>query len=519
MLLRRARTAVLAAGALRGLASAAAAAPPPAIEHYDLLVVGGGSGGVATARRAALYGKRVALVERGPDRDQDNQRRGGGLGGTCVNVGCVPKKLMFTAAAHVEMAHTAPGYGVSLGELQVDWPALVARRDAYVERLNGIYERNLEKAGVARVDGFARFVAPREVEIGGRRVSADHVVIAVGGRPSLPDFPGAEHCTSSDGFFDLSERPKRVLVVGAGYIATELAGILHALGSAVSLACRGEGVLRRGFDPLVTEMVNDEIRSSGIELLPKTQVTAVRKHDDGTLSAELSDGRSLDKLGCVLVAVGRTPVTDQMGLDACGVALDSKGRIVVDEKQRTSVDNVYCVGDASSSGFELTPVAIAAGRRLADRLFGGEPDARFEYADVATVVFSHPPVGTIGLTEPEARDKFGDAAVTVYKSVFKPMHYALCDEDQKKKMAMKLVCVGEEERVVGLHAVGVGADEMLQGFAVALKMGATKSDFDNAAAIHPTAAEEFVTLAPWGAKSDSGGGITPLLPRSMRRES
>jgi len=417
---------------------------------------------------------------------------------------------MYTAAAHFEAAETAPGYGVEMGKPRLDWGALAAKRDAYVARLNGIYTRNLDNAGVTHVEGLARFVAPREVEVAGARYSADHVLIAVGGRPATPPIPGAEHCISSDGFFDLKAQPEKALVVGAGYIAVELAGILQALGSSVSLAVRGAGVLRHGFDPLVQEIINAEIPRSGTQLLTNTQVVAVEKDAaSGKLTARLASGERLTSLDCVLMAIGRTPVTAELGLEATGVQLDGKGRVVVDEKQETGVSGLYCLGDASTSGFELTPVAIAAGRRLADRIFGGAADAKFEYANIATVVFSHPTIGTIGLTEPQAREAYGDANVKAYKSVFKPMHFALCEEEAKKPMAMKLVCAGEEERVVGLHVIGIAADEMLQGFAVAVKMGATKADFDHACAIHPTAAEEFVTMGPWGAKPDGQGGIVP----------
>ena len=494
-----------------------------AVEHFDYLVVGGGSGGVASARRAALYGKRVPLVERGPSRDARGERHGGGYGGTCVNVGCVPKKVMYTAAQHAEMAaDTAAAYGVELpARPPIDWAGLKARRDAYVARLNGIYARNMDKAGIARVEGTATFTGPRTVTValndGGaaRTLSADHVLIAVGGRPALPEIPGVEHCITSDGFFDLEAQPRRALVVGSGYIGVELAGILSAMGTETTIACRGGGVLRHGFDPLIQQTLNDELPRSGVAVCRESVVAAVARDADGTLRATLRDSaggsRELAGLDAVLMAIGRTPVTGSLGLDAAGAAVDARGRVVVDDQQDVvGVAGLHCLGDCSTSGYELTPVAIAAGRRLADRLFGGAADAKIEYETIPTVVFSHPPIGTVGLTEPEARAKYGDAAVVVHQSVFTPMHYALCEPEQKKKMAMKLVCVGPTERVVGLHVIGVGADEMLQGFGVALKMGATKADFDNTIAIHPTAAEEFVTMAPWGAKPTTP--ITPVMP-------
>jgi len=455
----------------------------------------------------------VALVERGASWDENGVRNGAGYGGTCVNVGCVPKKLMYTAAAHFEMAETAPGYEVQLGgHPKLDWGKLVEKRNAYIQRLNGIYKTNLDKATIERVEGVASFSGPHTVLVNGRTLSADHVLIAVGGEPAMPPIPGAEHCISSDGFFDLMEQPKKALVVGAGYIAVELAGILQALGTAVSLACRGKGVMRHGFDPMIQQVLNEEIPRSGIALKAETQVASVSKEADGKLTAKLTTGETLTDLDVVLMAIGRHPVTKGIGLETTGVKLDDKGRVIVDAQQNTGVEGLYCLGDSSTSGYELTPVAIAAGRRLADRLFGGATEAKLEYANIATVVFSHPPIGTIGLTEPAAREHFGDANIKVYKSVFKPMHYAMCDPKDKKPMAMKLVCAGPEEKVVGLHVIGIAADEMLQGFGVAMKMGATKADFDNSVAIHPTAAEEFVTMAPWGGVTASDGKLIPVLP-------
>ena len=481
-------------------------------DHYDYLIVGGGSGGVASARRAALYGKRVALIERGPEWDDAGVRQGAGFGGTCVNVGCVPKKLMYQAAAFLEGAEESSGYGVEhLSQPTLNWTALVERRNAYVERLNSIYERNLDSAGIEHVRGVAHFVGPREVEVSsaGRRLTADHVLIAVGGAPTMPDIPGTELGISSDGFFDLTQQPRNALIVGSGYIGVELAGILNAMGTLTTVLCRGAGVLRRGFDPLITDVLNDELVRQGVTMRANSAEVASLSPGDtaGTLDATLASGEVLDGYDCVLFAVGRTPVTASLGLASTGATVEEDGRVRVDDYQWTGVPGLYCLGDASTSGHELTPVAIAAGRRLADRLFGGMAEAKLEYELIPTVVFSHPPIGTIGLTEPDARAKHGDASVKVYVSRFRPMQYALCDEEHKKPMAMKLVCVGPEERVVGLHVIGIAADEMLQGFGVALKMGATKADFDNCVAIHPTAAEEFVTMAPWGAlKVDSPSG-------------
>ncbi len=527
LLARAARRAILLA-APAGLAAARLSTPAASAsadpDHYDYLVIGGGSGGVSSARRAALYGKRVALVERGPEWDDGGTRVGAGYGGTCVNVGCVPKKLMYTAAAFLEAAEESTGYGVRHdAPPRLDWEALVERRDAYVKRLNGIYERNLDSAPVQRIIGTARFVGPRSVEVDGRRLSADHVLIAVGGAPTMPSIPGAQHAISSDGFFELRARPSKALVVGSGYIGVEIAGILNAMGTDTSILCRGPTVLRHGFDPLITETLCDEMKRTGVQLLTsKPEVASISASADApSLDVTLASGETLRGFDCVLFAVGRHPVTAELGLEHTGVALDAKGRVKVDALQQTGVDGLYCLGDASSSGYELTPVAIAAGRRLADRLFGGMDDAKLEYECIPTVVFSHPPIGTIGMTEPQAVDAYGEGAVKVYRSRFKPMQYALCDESAKKPMAMKLVCVGDDERVVGLHVIGVAADEMLQGFGVALKMGATKADFDNCVAIHPTASEEFVTMAPWGAQPAApakagGASIKPTPPPTAK---
>lgn len=508
------RSSLLAAAPL--VARTAQLSGAPNEHHFDYLVIGGGSGGVASARRAAMLGKRVALVERGPEWDDDGIRQGAGYGGTCVNVGCVPKKLMYTAASFIEGVEESEGYGVEHSTKPVlRWEALVEKRDAYIARLNTIYAKNLDNASIERVIGTATFVGPREVEVGGKRLSADHVLIAVGGAPTMPSIPGIELAISSDGFFDLKSQPRRALIVGSGYIGVEIAGILNALGTHTTLLARGESVLRHGFDPMITEVLNGELSRTGVVM--RTNSAEVARLDRSSADAAaidvtLTSGEKISGFDCVLFAVGRHPVTASLGLETTGVTLDGKsGKIRVDDCQWTGIDGLYCVGDCSTSGLELTPVAIAAGRRLADRLFGGAGWAKLDYTNVPTVVFSHPPIGTVGLTEPQAREAYGHANVKSYVSRFKPMQYALCDEEVKKPMAMKLVCAGADERVVGLHVIGHSADEMLQGFAVAVKMGATKADFDNCVAIHPTAAEEFVTMAPWGAMpiSEGEGGAAP----------
>jgi glutathione reductase (NADPH) len=447
------------------------------METYDYLVLGGGSGGLASARRAAAHGARCAVIERGR------------LGGTCVNVGCVPKKVMFNAASIAEALHDAKGYGFDVSIDGFDWSRLKAGRDAYVARLNDIYRRNLDVAGVDLVRGWARFVDSHTVEVNGKQVRGRHVLVATGGRPTLPDLPGAEYGITSDGFFELEHLPKRVAIVGAGYIAVEIAGIFHALGAEVSLLLRKEVFLRR-FDAMLRDTLMEEMSKAGVSILSCIHLDGVRKESDGSLSLTSRDGSRHSGYDVLLWAVGRDPNTSGIDIEKAGIALDDAGHIVVDEAQETNVERVYAVGDVTGK-WQLTPVAIAAGRRLADRLFGGQPAAKLEYENIASVVFSHPPIGTVGLTEERAHQLYG-MDVKCYTTTFRNMYHALTE--RTASTAMKVVCVGPREKIVGLHVIGLGADEMLQGFAVAVRMGATKADLDRTVAIHPTAAEEFVTL-------------------------
>jgi glutathione reductase (NADPH) len=444
---------------------------------WDYLVIGGGSGGIASARRAAAHGARVALIEAGR------------LGGTCVNLGCVPKKVMWHAAGIAEALLDADGYGFDVDVGGFDWAKLKAGRDAYVERLNGIYARNLEGSGVTRISGFARFVAPRTVEVSGERHGAEHVLVATGGRPRVPQLPGAEHGITSDGFFELFARPAKVAIVGAGYIAAELAFVLALLGSDVTLLLRHQELLRR-FDVSLRETLMREMTSHGINVLSCIHLERVERVTDGTLTLVGSTGERLSGIDTLIWAIGRDPCTLGLGLDLAGVELDAGGHVEVDEWQATSARGVYAVGDVTGR-WPLTPVAIAAGRRLADRLFGGEPTARLDYELIPSVVFTHPPIGTVGLTEDEARDRWGDA-VRIHASRFTSLYHAVTA--RRTASVVKLVTVGPDEKVVGVHVIGIGADELIQGFAVAVRMGATKADFDRTVAIHPTAAEELVTL-------------------------
>ena len=449
------------------------------MRDFDLLVIGGGSGGLAAAQRAVEYGARVALFEPGR------------LGGTCVNVGCVPKKVMWNAAELAAAIEHAPHYGFDVRAGGHDWAALKRGRDAYVLRLNGIYQRNLDKKNIVTVRAAARLRGATEVvDANGEVYRAPHVVIATGGQPKYPPVPGAELGITSDGFFELDSLPRRVAVVGSGYIAVELAGVLRSLGSDVTLCIRHDSLLR-GFDSMLGEKLATAMRASGIDVVAKVVTRAVHGSAGGELKLEAADGRMLGGFDTVLWAIGRLPNVVDIGLEGAGIALDAEGYIAVDRYQNTSAPGVYAIGDVTGQA-ELTPVAIAAGRRLADRVFGGMTDRHLSYDVIPTVVFSHPPIGTVGLAEQEARKRYPDESIRVYKSEFVSMFYALTEV--KPQTAMKLVCVGAEERVVGCHVIGMGADEMIQGFAVALTMGARKRDFDDTIAIHPTSAEELVTM-------------------------
>ena len=445
-------------------------------KRYDLLVIGGGSGGLAHAQRAAEYGKNAAVIEYGP------------LGGTCVNVGCVPKKVMWYAAHHAHQFHHAPDYGFDVEVKGHDWNALKTRRDAYIERLNGIYENNLDKRGVTYITGSASFVDAHTVSVDGREYKADSIVIATGGKPMVPGIPGAELGITSDGFFQLEERPQRVLIAGSGYIAVELAGVFNALGSDVRIVVRKDGVLR-SFDSMLSTQLMEAMDKNGIELETGVVPASVEQTDAGIV-LHSEDGRSFGPVDSLVWAIGRSPNTETLVAKNAGVEQDRHGFVTTDEFQQTNVENIFALGDVTGRA-ALTPVAIAAGRRLADRLYGGMEGRHLEYNLIPTVIFSHPTIGTIGLTEDEARAEYGDD-VKAYSSGFVGMYYALGTD--KQRSVMKLITAGDDERVVGCHVIGEGADEMMQGFAVAMRMGATKKDFDDTVAIHPTSSEELVTM-------------------------
>ena len=444
-------------------------------DSFDLIVIGGGSGGLAAAQRAADYGARVAIVE--------SHR----LGGTCVNVGCIPKKMMWNVAAVAEALQDAADYGFDVELRGHDWLALKRKRDAYIVKLNEIYAANLAKRGVTLVRGHARFLSANEVAIDGRNLQAERFVIATGGHPLVPDVPGAARGITSDGFFELESRPQRIAVVGSGYVTAELSGVFRALGSEVTIFVRHERLLRH-FDVMLGEALMTEMAKAGITI--ETGATPAALEGEEQLMLRLADGRRCGDFDCVLWAIGRSGNTHNLGLELCGVQVDANGFIPTDRFQNTNVPHIHAIGDVTGRE-ALTPVAIAAGRRLSDRLFGGRAERHLDYDLIPTVIFSHPPIGTVGITEAEARARFG-ADVQVFTTDFVPLYHVLTT--RKPRVAMKLVTHGVERRIVGCHVIGAGADEMLQGFAVAIRMGATKEDFDDTVAIHPTSAEEFVTM-------------------------
>ena len=444
---------------------------------YDLIAIGGGSGGLSVAERAAVYGAKCAVVESGK------------IGGTCVNVGCVPKKVMWFGANLAHAIEDARDYGFDLENRGFDWGHLVKKREDYISGINGWYHNYLADSNIDEFQGFASFVDRHTVDIDGKQYSARHIVVSPGTKPSIPDVPGAEYGITSDGFFELTQCPKKVAIVGSGYIAVELAGVLNALGSDVTLYLRKEHVLR-SFDAMLRESLLEQMLDQGIDILPKTQITELIKEDDGCLS--ICDDRNNKNSGFneVIWAIGREPNTEGMNLEAAGIATDEEGYIPTDLYQNTNVEGIFALGDVTGRA-ALTPVAIAAGRRLADRLYNNQKDRHLDYKMISTVVFSHPPIATVGLTEGEARKTHGDA-VKIYQTRFTAMYNSMTRHEVKT--AMKLVCIGAQEKVVGCHIIGPGADEMLQGFAVAMRMGATKKDFDDTIAIHPTSAEELVTM-------------------------
>lgn len=441
---------------------------------FDLFVIGAGSGGVRAARFAAGYGARVAVAE---------SRY---LGGTCVNVGCVPKKLLVYGAHYAEDFEQARGYGWSAGT-SFDWATLIANKDREIQRLNGIYRKLLVDSGVTLLEGHARLCDAHSVEVDGQRFSAEHILIATGGWPAVPDIPGREHAITSNEAFYLPERPNRVLVVGGGYIAVEFASIFHGVGARTSLLYRGDLFLR-GFDGAIRAHLRDELAKKGLDLQFNADIARIDKQADGSLLATLNDGRTLEA-DCIFYATGRRPMLDGLGLESAGVELDARGYIGVDDLYRTSVPSILAIGDVIGR-VQLTPVALAEGMAVARRLFKPEEYRPVDYRLIPTAVFSLPNIGTVGLTEEQARAE--GHRVKVFESRFRPMKLTMTDSQERS--LMKLVVDADSDRVLGCHMIGPDAGEILQGLAVALKAGATKQVFDETLGIHPTAAEEFVTM-------------------------
>ncbi|QHF50660.1 MULTISPECIES: glutathione-disulfide reductase [unclassified Pseudomonas] len=448
---------------------------------FDLYVIGAGSGGVRAARFAAGFGAKVAVAE---------SRY---LGGTCVNVGCVPKKLLVYGAHFAEDFEQASGFGWSLGEANFDWATLIANKDREINRLNGIYRNLLVNSGVTLHEAHAKIVGPHEVEVNGERYTAKNILIATGGWPQIPEIPGREHAIGSNEAFFLKELPKRVLVVGGGYIAVEFAGIFHGLGANTTLLYRGDLFLR-GFDGSVRKHLQEELTKRGLDLQFNADIARIDKQADGSLKATLKDGRVLEA-DCVFYATGRRPMLDNLGLENTDVQLTDKGFIKVDEQYQTSEPSILALGDVIGR-VQLTPVALAEGMAVARRLFKPEQYRPVDYKMIPTAVFSLPNIGTVGLTEEEAREAGHD--VVIFESRFRPMKLTLTE--CQEKTLMKLVVDGKTDKVLGCHMVGPDAGEIVQGLAIALKAGATKRDFDDTIGVHPTAAEEFVTMrTPVGA--------------------
>lgn len=443
---------------------------------FDFFVIGGGSGGVRAARVAASLGAKVGIAE------------GFRYGGTCVIRGCVPKKLMVQASHYAEDLEDAAGFGWTVPQAAFDWPRLVAAKEQEITRLSGIYQNLLMNSGVQLFQGYARFEDPRTLSVNGQRITARHILIASGGTPSLPDIPGIAHAVTSNEAFDLPTLPRRVLVVGGGYIAVEFAGIFNGLGSEVTLIHRGEHLLR-GFDGAVAQHLQEEMTRKGIRIYTETQATELERHADGTVTVQLTGALTgSGHFEAVMYATGRTPQTESLNLAAAGLSAAPGRGLEVDAFGQTAVPHIHAVGDVTD-GITLTPVALAQGGAVARSLFGPTRQAA-QLGHVASAVFSQPPVGTVGLGEEAALAQYGE--IDVYESRFKPMRHTL--SGRPEKTLMKLVVDTASQRVLGVHMVGPDAPEIVQGLALALNLGATKADFDATIGIHPTSAEEFMTL-------------------------
>jgi glutathione reductase (NADPH) len=440
---------------------------------YDLFTIGAGSGGVRASRMSAAYGARVAVAE---------ERY---LGGTCVNVGCIPKKLLVYAAHFSEDFEDAGGFGWTVGERHIDWAKLIAAKNAEIARLNGVYRKLLQDSGVTLMESRAEVLDPHTVVVGGKKITARYILIAVGSWPTVPEFPGSEHAVTSNEIFFLPTLPRRVVIVGGGYIGVEFAGIFHGLGVEVT-QLYWDRLFLRGFDDDCRKTLADEMRKKGIDLRFNADIEKIEKRS-GVLRATLNGDATIEA-GQILYATGRMPKTASLGLEKAGVRMNDGGAVVVDEYSKTDADSIYAIGDCTDR-MMLTPVAIAEGRAVAETLFNNN-SMKPNYINVPSVVFSQPNLGTVGLTEAEARERYAD--ITVYKTSFKPLKHTLSGRDERTMM--KIVVDHETDRVLGCHMVGPDAGEIIQGLAVAMNCGATKAQFDATIGIHPTAAEEFVTM-------------------------
>lgn len=446
--------------------------------QFDLIVLGGGSGGIASAMRAAKYGAKVAVVE------------AHFLGGTCVNLGCVPKKIMFNASVIADILHHAPDYGFPSASTQLNWNTLVDQRNAYIERLRENYTKRFSQFNITLLRGMGAFQNQHSISVQDTIYQAPHIIIATGSEPAVPKIHGVQHTIDSDGFFALSKQPEKVAIIGSGYIGVELAGVLNRLGTETHLLMRGIRPLSR-FDSVLGDSLLDMMQQQGMHIYQNHTAHEINLHSDGKKTIICQNGSGIPGLDVIITAVGRKPKITALNLEKAKVATDQQNLIVVDAWQNTSTQGIYALGDVTNAP-ALTPVAIAAGRRLADRLFGQQPEACLNYDNICSVIFSHPPIGTVGLSEQQAIKQYGAEQIKIYQTRFTPMFDAFADK--KTPTVMKLVTLGKEEKIIGLHVIGLGADEMLQGFGVAVKMGACKKDFDNTVAVHPTSAEEFVTM-------------------------
>ncbi|WP_372364695.1 glutathione-disulfide reductase [Candidatus Uabimicrobium sp. HlEnr_7] len=445
---------------------------------YDYVVIGGGSGGIASARRAASYGAKVALIE------------GHRLGGTCVNVGCVPKKMMHIAALLGESLEYAQHFGWDVKYGGFDWKFFKEKRDTDIVRLNGIYEKNLRNSNITIIEGWAKFVDSHTIDVNGQKISGKYVLIASGGKPNSLNIPGIEHTINSDGFFALEECPKKAIVVGAGYIAIELAGILNALGSEVTLVARGDKLLKN-FDREIIEHLENYLQQEGIKILFSSNVNKVEKTET-SLDVTISNNgnEELQQADCVLLAVGRNPNVEPLQLENTQVKQGKRKEIIAGEDDTTADPAIYAIGDVVGK-LELTPVAIKCGRLLADRLFA-QKSKLMNYSAVPTAIFSPLEIGTCGISEEEAVEKYGQDNIKVYRARFTPMVHTITKK--QAKMVMKMIVEKEGEKVLGMHLIGPDSAEIIQGFGIAVRLGLSKADLDDVVALHPSAAEEFVTM-------------------------